>query len=124
MIRLLNHPLTAKLIPNIIKTLPAPRSNYVCNLSYLEEMFRNLGIGYNYELKRYEYSLKLIIDRCNSQILQIEQRFTENKKRDRVILLRELLKLPFHQMINAVNLEILAINPFQYDEIHIDGLFG
>jgi len=124
MIRLLNHPLTAKLIPNIIKTLPAPRSNYVCNLSYLEEMFRNLGIPYNYEQKRYEYSIKLITESCNSQIIQIDQRFSENKTRDRVVLLRELLKLPFHQMVNSVNLEILAINPFHYDEIHIGGLFG
>ncbi len=58
------------------------------------------------------------MESCNSQILQIEQQFSENKMRDRVVLLRELLKLPFHQMVNSVNLEILAINPFHYDEIH------
>ena len=47
-----------------------------------------------------------------------ESQFDNEKKREYVIKLRKLLNLPYDRMVNEVNLELLAIDPFH----HLDGV--
>ena len=124
LLRLLDHQMTAKVIPNIISSLPKPRANFVFNLSFLEEIFRLLKIPYSYDTKKYIWNIKSLISRAKEEICKIETNFELNKNRPYVIQLREKFNLPYNRMINAINHDLLAIDPYQEEqEIDLNTLF-
>ena len=51
-------------------------------------------------------------------ITKLGRQFENEKKRDYFEKLRKLLNLPCDRMVNEVNLELLAIDPFH----HLDGV--
>ena len=118
MLRLLNHPYTSKLVPSIIKSLPEPRIYLTNNSSFLENIFKQIGIEYDYVNKHYAWNENLITSKCQAEIAKLERQFDNEKKREYVIKLRKLLNLPYDRMVNEVNLELLAIDPFH----HLDGV--
>ena len=118
MLRLLNHPYTSKLIPSIIRSLPEPRIYLTNNTSVLENMFKRIGIEFDYINKYYVWNENLITSKCKYEITKLERQFENEKKRDYVEKLRKLLNLPYDRMVTEVNLELLAIDPFH----HLDGV--
>jgi hypothetical protein len=84
----------------------------------LENVFKQIGIEYDYVNKHYVWNENLITSKCQAEIAKLERQFDNEKKREYVIKLRKLLNLPYDRMVNEVNLELLAIDPFH----HLDGV--
>jgi hypothetical protein len=85
-------------------------------LSFLEEIFRLLKIPYSYDTKKYIWNIESLISRAKEEICKIETNFELNKKRPYVIQLREKFDLPYNRMINAINHDLLAIDPYQEEQ--------
>ena len=84
----------------------------------MENIFKQIGIEYDYVNKHYAWNENLITSKCRAEIAKLERQFDNEKKREYVIKLRKLLNLPYDRMVNEVNLELLAIDPFH----HLDGV--